>query len=62
MAKNQQNPIAAMTCSHCTYEITFPKPEKVAKEFSLKCPDCGRRKIYPVAAIHAPEKKVELKQ
>jgi predicted RNA-binding Zn-ribbon protein involved in translation (DUF1610 family) len=56
MAKGQQNPTVAVTCSHCTNEITFTKPGKVAREFSLLCPNCGRRKIYPNDAIHAPEK------
>jgi hypothetical protein len=57
MATDKQNPDVAVTCSHCTFEITFSKPGRVAQEFSLLCPDCGRRKIYPVAAIHAPGKK-----
>jgi predicted RNA-binding Zn-ribbon protein involved in translation (DUF1610 family) len=57
MAKDQQNLTVAVTCSHCTNEITFPKPGKVAKEFSLLCPNCGRRKIYPNGAIHAPREK-----
>lgn len=56
MAKAQKDPNVAVTCSHCTNEITFPKPQKVAKDFSLLCPNCGRRKIYPNAAIQAPKK------
>ena len=60
MAKDNQNPNAAVACSHCNNEITFPKQEKVPKEISLLCPNCGRRKIYPATAIHALEKKAAL--
>ena len=53
MAKEKPFPDVAVTCSHCSAEITFPKPDKVGKEFSLHCPKCGRRKMYPDTAIHA---------
>ena len=48
-------PNAAVTCSHCGAEITFPKPEKILKEFSALCSKCGRRKIYQSTDVHPAE-------
>jgi hypothetical protein len=58
MAKNPRSSYAC-TCRKCAHEIPLATVEALAEEFSVSCPDCGRRDIYSKKKIHALNAQAE---
>jgi hypothetical protein len=46
------SPNVAVNCRFCGDDIPFTKPQAVATEFSLRCPRCDCRAIYPASEVH----------
>jgi predicted RNA-binding Zn-ribbon protein involved in translation (DUF1610 family) len=43
---------SSVTCRTCSREIPLLSELRQSMEFSVRCPNCGRRSIYREAEIH----------
>jgi uncharacterized Zn finger protein (UPF0148 family) len=57
--RNEANSGSRVTCPTCSYEITLDGASRLPAEFSVPCPNCGRRTIYKSADAHDPKHDAE---
>ena len=43
---------ACVSCPACAREIPLVGRQRLPPEFSVLCPNCGHRTVYPAAAMH----------
>ena len=60
-AAREQNRMedGCVNCPACAFEIPLANPKGLPREFSLRCPGCGHRRIYQWAQVHAPMENAE---
>ena len=45
---------SCVSCPLCSGEIRLGGQERVPREFSAECPNCGHRNVYQQTEIHEP--------
>jgi hypothetical protein len=43
---------ACVSCPMCSSEIPLPSGLRLPRQFSVRCPNCGQRKIHDLAEVH----------
>jgi transcription elongation factor Elf1 len=51
-----------VSCPTCSREILVSDELQLPREFSVPCPNCGRRSVYQVAEVHDLKQKTETTQ
>lgn len=47
-----------VSCPTCSWEIPMLDTQGLRREFSVRCPNCGGRKVYQLAQIHDQTQEV----
>lgn len=50
---------ACVICPTCSFEIPLASGKRLPDEFSMLCPNCGQRKFYRSADLHALAPDIE---
>jgi DNA-directed RNA polymerase subunit RPC12/RpoP len=46
---------ASVSCPMCSCEIPLVGKQRLPREFSALCPNCGHRKVFLQAEVHDPK-------
>ena len=44
-------PTSAIACHKCNYRVALATTERLPDEFTVRCPNCGRRDVYHAKEI-----------
>jgi hypothetical protein len=48
-------PMSTINCHYCSYRVALSTTERLAEEFTVRCPNCGRRDFYRTKEIRSIE-------
>jgi hypothetical protein len=51
--------VSCVSCPTCSCEIPVHSPQRMPREFSVKCPNCGWRREYQPAELHDARRGAE---
>ena len=46
-------PTSTIACHKCNYRVALATAERLPDEFTVKCPNCGRRDFYHAKKIRS---------
>jgi len=55
-------PDTYVSCPTCAREIPVMGTSRLPRDFSVLCPNCGRRKVYQLAEVHDLKRDAETPQ
>jgi len=51
--------VSCVSCSTCSFEIPVPSAQRLPREFSVLCPNCGWRREYLSTDLHDARQDAE---
>jgi DNA-directed RNA polymerase subunit RPC12/RpoP len=51
----KQRPTSVIVCHKCSYRVELSTTERLPEEFTVRCPNCGRRDFYRTKEIRSIE-------